>query len=271
MPELPEVETVCRGISPHVQGQKISEILIRQFQLRWPIPRNLPQTLANQKIKSISRRAKYLIFYLSKGLLVIHLGMSGRLYLCDKDRPVEKHAHMDIILGKNRILRFTDPRRFGAVLWIEEDLADHALFKHLGLEPLTPEFNGQYLFQQTQSRKRPIKSLLMDQMIVVGVGNIYAAEALFLAKIHPQRLANQLNLSDCQRLAKAIKKILEAAIKAGGTTLKDFVNGDGKPGYFSQKLHVYGREGQPCSQCTHPLTGIKQQQRSTVFCSQCQH
>lgn len=269
MPELPEVETVCRGISPYVKDQKISQVIIRHWQLRWPVPKNLPQILMNQKIISVSRRAKYLLFHLSKGILIIHLGMSGRLYLCDSQREIEKHDHIDFILGKNRILRFTDPRRFGAVLWTE-NLAEHALFKHLGVEPLTPQLNGKYLFQAVQTSKRPIKSLLMDHTIVVGVGNIYAAEALFLAGIRPQRLANKITFSECQKLAAAIKQVLRAAIKAGGTTLKDFVNGEGRPGYFSQKLNVYGRSGEKCYRCNDVLIGIKQQQRSTVYCAHCQ-
>ncbi len=268
MPELPEVETTLRGIEPHLLKQTISKVIIRHYGLRWPIARDIETNLRGQQVVDLTRRGKYLLLHLSKGTLLIHLGMSGRLQILNADTPSQKHDHVDVVFGK-MALRFTDPRRFGAFIWTE-NADQHMLLKHLGVEPLTPEFSGKYLYQRAQSKTLAVKNFIMDQKIVVGVGNIYANEALFIAKIHPQTPAKGVSLSSYEALVKAIKDILRKAIKQGGTTLKDFLNSEGKPGYFSQHLYVYGRAGEPCMHCQTPLVGMMLGQRSTVFCERCQ-
>lgn len=271
MPELPEVETVKRSISPHVKSQIIKKVIIRQHQLRWPIPTHLSKILIKQTIYNVQRRSKYLLFQLDKGTLINHLGMSGRLYLVDQKLKPQKHDHVDIHLSNGLCLRYSDPRRFGALLWTAEDPNLHPLLADLGPEPLAKNFSGGLLFKLANNRKTPIKSFIMDSHVVVGVGNIYANEALFLAKIHPQRPANTLSESEYRTLAKMIKIVLKKAIAQGGTTLKDFVNGDGKPGYFSQYLHVYGRKNLPCFHCQSTLLEIRLNQRSTIYCANCQN
>ncbi len=270
MPELPEVETVLRGLTPHLVNQTVKICVLRRTSLRWPIPLNLPDLLENQTILACSRRAKYFLMQFAEGSLLIHLGMSGRLCLVAAEKPVAKHDHVDIVLQNEKILRFTDPRRFGCILWID-DIFQHRLLKNLGPEPLSREFSGQHLFQQIQRRKLTIKTLIMNQHCVVGVGNIYASEALFKAGLHPKRLACSLTQIECNQLVKAIKQVLKSAIKAGGTTLKDFVNGSAAPGYFQQSLAVYGREKQACKQCDHLIQKIQLNQRSTFFCENCQN
>jgi formamidopyrimidine-DNA glycosylase len=270
MPELPEVETTLRGIQPHIQQQFIVQAIVRQHSLRWPIPKNIIKKLAQQKILRVERRAKYLLFIFSHGTAIIHLGMSGSLRILPKAIPPNKHDHFDIILANRTVLRFTDPRRFGALLWTDTTPYSHALLKHLGPEPLARFFSGKYLWQTAQRRKVSIKTLIMDNTVVVGVGNIYANEALFMAGIHPLLPADQLALERAQQLAKAIKAVLRQAIKSGGTTLKDFIGSDGKPGYFFNKLQVYGRVNLPCLRCNNVLKLIRVAQRSTVFCAQCQ-
>lgn len=270
MPELPEVETIKQGITPHIINETIQEIVLRRSNLRWPIPANIRKDAVGQTIKSIERRGKYLLVQLTHGCIIIHLGMSGRLHIVEHDVPYKTHDHVDFIFKKHR-LRYNDPRRFGAILWADKDPLDHPLLIHLGIEPLSDEFNGDYLYAQTRQLSAPIKTTLMNHKIVVGVGNIYAAESLFLANIHPQWVSKKLDKAQCKKLVKTIKKILNAAIDAGGTTLKDFLNGDGKPGYFQQDLKVYGRDGQPCLQCHTMLQKIILQQRATVFCPACQH
>lgn len=270
MPELPEVETTLRGIQPHIQGQRINQVIIRHYGLRWPIPRNISDKLTKKTISQTERRAKYLLFNVSGGTFVIHLGMSGSLRIVTPDIPPKKHDHVDIILANNKVLRFTDPRRFGALLWIEHDVTQHALFKDLGPEPLTSDFSASYLWKKAQGRAVPIKSFIMNNHIVVGVGNIYATEALFLAGINPKTQAKKVSKESFIKLTKAIKLILRKAIKKGGTTLKDFVNSNGKPGYFSQQLKVYGRTGLPCVNCKSPLKAIRIGQRNTVYCEECQ-
>lgn len=270
MPELPEVETTLQGLLPHIKHQKMVQITVRQFNLRWPIPQNIAKIIKNQEINDATRRGKYLLLATDKGTLILHLGMSGRLKILTQPTPAQKHDHIDITLANQKIIRFTDPRRFGAVLWTTQPIDQHKLIKHLGPEPLNTGFSSHYLFQQAQKRNVPVKSFIMDSKIVVGVGNIYANEALFLAQIHPMTKAGHLTREQHKRLVVAIKKILRAAIKQGGTTLKDFLNSEGKPGYFKFHLKVYGRGGLSCFDCDTILEEIRLGQRSTVFCPACQ-
>jgi len=270
MPELPEVETSCRGIAAHLDQQTVQKIIIRQPQLRWPISQNLTQALANQQIRTITRRGKYILISTSAGTLLIHLGMSGSLRILAQNTPLLKHDHVDIILTNGQCLRFNDPRRFGAILWIEADPHQHFLLKNLGPEPLTEAFNADYLYQITRNKKLAIKNLIMNSQRVVGVGNIYANEALFLAGIHPNQKASDLSLTQCHALVTRIKQVLDFAILQGGTTLRNFVSTEGKPGYFKQQLYVYGRGGQPCKQCATLLIEMRLGQRTTVFCPSCQ-
>lgn len=270
MPELPEVETSLRGISPHILRQKITRVTVRNHRLRWPIPTHIAKTLVGQTIQQLVRRAKYMIFQCDEGCLLLHLGMSGRVRILNTTRPPEKHDHVDIECANGKILRFTDPRRFGALLWTKDDPNQHPLLAHLGPEPLSDEFSAGYIFNKAKHRAVPIKSFIMDSKIVVGVGNIYAAEALFEAGIHPLQPAGKIGIEKCMGLVKAIKRILASAIKQGGTTLKDFTQSDGKPGYFRVKLKVYGREGEACPSCNQALQLLKIGQRSSVFCVRCQ-
>jgi formamidopyrimidine-DNA glycosylase len=269
MPELPEVETSRRGISPHIIGSTVSEVIIRQPQLRWKVPANLQDQLLNKKLLSIDRRAKYLLLNFESGTLLIHLGMSGSLRICPLKTCVEKHDHADFIF-EQCLLRYTDPRRFGAILWLGLTPQDSTLLNHLGPEPLTEEFTGQHLFELAGKRKLPVKQFIMDQKVVTGVGNIYATEALFIAGISPKRAAGNISLKRYLILATAIKEILDAAIKQGGTTLKDFVGGDGKPGYFQQTLHIYGKTGDDCPKCKSALKSLKLASRNSVYCPKCQ-
>lgn len=270
MQELPEVETTLRGITPHLAQQTITQVVIRHHGLRWPIPRDMPKQLVNNSIQQLERRGKYLLLHLARGTLIIHLGMSGRLHVLTTNMPAQKHDHVDLILDNGKLLRFTDPRRFGVFLWIAEDPLTHVLLKNLGLEPLSQNFNGEHLWQRAQKKKIPVKTFIMDQNIVVGVGNIYANEALFSANIHPRTPASRISVQRYEVLASAIKIILQQAITQGGTTLKDFLDSDGKPGYFANYLHVYGREGEPCTRCNTVLTAIQLGERTTVFCECCQ-
>jgi len=270
MPELPEVETTRRGIEPHITGEKIVNLIIRNRNLRWPVPKNLEEILTGQFISSLARRAKYIIFQCDTGHILLHLGMSGRIRMLNEVKNPEKHDHVDIEFSNGKTLRFTDPRRFGALLYTADDISTHHLLSHLGPEPLSADFDGKYLAGRAKNRKCPVKNFIMDSKIVVGVGNIYAAEALFSAGIHPQKAAGKIKLSQYETLADTIKIILKNAIKKGGTTLKDFSQSDGKPGYFSIELQVYGKQNQPCPCCKTPLKLLKIGQRSTVFCVKCQ-
>lgn len=276
MPELPEVETVRRGIAPQVEGKFIDDIVVRERRLRWPITSGLKKKLCGNKVAHVKRRGKYLLLTLlsdreePEGTLLIHLGMSGRIRVLPSGCTPEKHDHIDIIFADDQMLRYTDPRRFGCVLWIKGDPLKHKLLVRLGPEPLEKSFNGSYLFDASRQKKLPVKSLIMDGHIVVGVGNIYANEALFLAGIHPLAAANSLTREDCALLAGVIKRVLKDAIKLGGTTLRDFVSVEGKSGYFQQKLYVYGRGGSSCLSCKTTLIEIKVGQRSTVYCPECQ-
>lgn len=269
MPELPEVETTRRGIEPHIEGQQVVRLVVRQPKLRWPVPDNLAELMQGQVIQHVERRGKYLLLRISSGAVMIHLGMSGSLYLVPADQPAAYHDHVDIVLASGLALRLTDPRRFGSVLWQPEG-ESHPLLSKLGPEPLSEGFNVEYLWQCCQGRKGAIKQLIMDSHIVVGVGNIYANEALFGAGIHPKRAAGRISKQRLSRFVEEIKQVLAKAIEQGGTTLKDFVGGDGKPGYFKQELQVYGRGGEKCVNCNAELKEIRLGQRSTVYCPECQ-
>ena len=270
MPELPEVETTKRGISPFLINQRIEKVIIRQKQLRLPIP-PLNLICAGETIQTVSRRAKYLLLQLSKGYLLIHLGMSGHLRIVSPELAAEKHDHIDLLLSNGRVLRYNDPRRFGLWLYIEEDPNQHRLLTHLGPEPLTTAFNGGYLFEHAHKKRQSIKSFIMTNEIVVGVGNIYASESLFLAGIHPQRPAGSLTPENFAVLAEHIKQILQLAIEAGGTTLRDFYAFDGKPGYFTLNLQVYGRKNKPCLRCNTLIQTLVISGRNSAFCPNCQN
>lgn len=272
MPELPEVETTLRGVEPFLKETKITDVTIRNFSLRWPIDPHLAKTLTGQTIHHLYRRAKYLLLQCDTGTLIIHLGMSGRLRILAVSENImpDKHDHFDMIVNNSHLLRYTDPRRFGAILWTEAPIDQHPLFAHLGPEPLTESFSAGYLFAKAKTRRCSTKTLIMDGKIVVGVGNIYANEALFMARIHPKTMANKLTRKDCEHLVGAIKEKLKQAIKAGGTTLKDFRKSDGKPGYFAQELSVYGRQHQHCPNCGHLIEHFKEAQRATFYCPKCQ-
>ena len=272
MPELPEVETTKNGITPYLFNQTIDSIDIREYQLRWPIDQNLNTYIANTVITDIKRRGKYILIELNRdGGLLIHLGMSGSVRILNDVVAPSKHDHFDLELKNGVKLRYHDPRKFGSLLFTQHDLAAHPRLLHLGVEPLSSDFTAQYCFQHSRSRTKSIKTFIMDSNIVVGVGNIYAAESLFLARIHPTRSCNRISLLRYTSLVKSIIKVLESAIKAGGTTLKDFSKIDGSPGYFTQELYVYGRENKPCFVCERPIKRIQIGQRSTYYCSNCQH
>jgi formamidopyrimidine-DNA glycosylase len=271
MPELPEVETTRRGIAPLVAGQRVTGLKVRHAGLRWPVPTAaLRRGLVNQEIMAVERRAKYLLLRTAAGSAILHLGMSGSLRLVPAGSPAGKHDHVDIELANGHCLRLTDPRRFGALLWTREDPLQHALLRDLGHEPLDDAFDGDYLFRRSRGRKVAVKALLMDSHVVAGVGNIYANEALFLAGIHPARAAGRIGLARYERLAACVKQVLAESLAQGGTTLRDFVNGDGQPGYFSLYLRVYGKGGQSCPVCKTTLKETRQGQRTTVYCPCCQ-
>ncbi|SDF85346.1 bifunctional DNA-formamidopyrimidine glycosylase/DNA-(apurinic or apyrimidinic site) lyase [Phytopseudomonas seleniipraecipitans] len=269
MPELPEVETTRRGIAPHLIGQRVSRVIVRERRLRWPIPEDLDVRLSGQRIEAVERRAKYLLIKAEVGTLISHLGMSGNLRLVEAGLPAAKHEHVDIELESGLALRYTDPRRFGALLWSELPL-EHELLVRLGPEPLTDLFDGERLFQLSRGKAVAIKPFIMDNAVVVGVGNIYATEALFAAGIDPRRAAGTVSRARYVRLAGEIKRILAHAIERGGTTLRDFIGGDGQPGYFQQELFAYGRGGQFCKVCGSTLREVKLGQRASVYCPKCQ-
>ncbi len=270
MPELPEVETSRRGIEPYLLNKTINKVTIRQHKLRWPIPKNLPSLAEGKKIRAICRRAKYIYLKLDNGSIIIHLGMSGSLRICTNKTPVEKHDHIDISVTGNKILRLRDPRKFGCVLWTADDINEHKLIRSLGPEPLDDIFTAGYMHKKARKRTCSIKSFIMNSHMVVGVGNIYASESLFKAGINPKRKAGSVSLARFEKLVDAIKVTLRESIEQGGTTLKDFTGGDGQPGYFAQKLLVYGRAGEECTLCGEPVKQFVQQARSTYYCTQCQ-
>lgn len=269
MPELPEVETTRSGIAPHIINQCIASVVVRQPKMRWPVPVDVLQSLVGLPINDVRRRGKYLLLDTERGAIIIHLGMSGSLRVLMSQVEPGKHDHVDIVLQSGACLRLTDPRRFGSVLWqpVDEELS---LLSALGPEPLTDDFTADYLVACCKNRSQAIKQLIMNSHIVVGVGNIYANEALFMAGIDPRKPAGKITKARLTRVVDAIKLILAAAIKQGGTTLRDFVDSDGKPGYFAQSLSVYGRGGEPCVVCGKALVEVRMGQRSTVFCAKCQ-
>ena len=274
MPELPEVEITRRGLLP-LLNQTVKNVVIRNASMRWPIPAHLPETLKNQKLIGLNRRAKYILanFQNNKfevGTLLLHLGMSGRISLLDRNYPPEKHDHFDIEFTDQKVLRLRDPRRFGAVLWAGLNPNNHALLAPLGPEPLEAEFNAEYLHAQLSSRSVAIKVAIMDGHLVVGVGNIYASESLFRTRIHPETPAKNLTLKHCGKLVAEIKATLNDALNAGGSSLRDFFGVDGNIGYFQQEYFVYGRTGEPCKICSKPIKTVRLGQRSTFYCAVCQ-
>ena len=270
MPELPEVETTRRGIEPHVVGRRIDRLLIHDRRLRWPVDGAISATVAGRSIRRAGRRAKYLLLETDAGTLILHLGMSGSLRVLPLTTPRIAHDHVDIELDSGQTLRFNDPRRFGSLLFTADDPESHPLLRGLAPEPLETKFDGAYLWRITRGRSVAIKQLVMNSRLVVGVGNIYASEALFRARIRPRRQARSLKLQDCARLVRAIKSTLTMAVKVGGTTLRDYVGADGNPGYFRQKLFVYERAGKPCRVCHRKIRHFTQGQRSTYWCAHCQ-
>lgn len=270
MPELPEVETTRRGIAPLLEGRRIAAVRVRQPQLRWPVPRDLDRRLRHAAVRGVRRRAKYLLVETAAGTLILHLGMSGSLRVIPAATPPGKHDHLDLVLDDGTCLRLRDPRRFGAVLFTREPPEHHRLLRELGPEPLGPGFTGELLYARSRGRKLAVKSFLMDSRVVVGVGNIYANEALFLAGISPQRAAGRISRERYDRLAEAVRQVLAQAIEAGGTTLRDFAAVDGAPGYFALELRVYSRAGEPCVRCGAPIRVRRLGQRSTYYCARCQ-
>lgn len=269
MPELPEVEVCKRGIEPHVLNQKVTDVIVRNANMRWPITPTISD-ICGDIIINVNRRAKYLLLGTPKGVLMLHLGMSGTIRVIDKDTQLTKHDHFDLVLENGLALRLNDPRRFGSVLWVTEDINEHPLIRKLGPEPLSSDFAEDYLYEKSRNKTVAIKTFLMNNHIVVGVGNIYANESLFKAGIDPRKQAGKVSKKRYAELTIHIKETLAHAIEQGGTTLKDFTQSDGKPGYFAQELLVYGRGGMPCFVCNEKLKEIKQAGRATVFCPQCQ-
>jgi formamidopyrimidine-DNA glycosylase len=270
MPELPEVETTLRGVSAHVLNSPICRVTIRNPSLRWPVPAQLGNHILNHPINKIERRAKYLLLQINQGTVIIHLGMSGSLRITLVDDAYDKHDHVEFCFKNGKALRLKDPRRFGAVLWEPGPVYLHPLLKQLGPEPLSDAFNPKYLYQRSRNKKQAVKQFIMDSKVVVGVGNIYANESLFASGIHPARAAGRISLQRYQILCQEIKRILQQAIEQGGTTLKDFISGTGKPGYFKQELLVYGRKDESCVNCGRPLKESRLGNRSTIYCSYCQ-
>ena len=273
MPELPEVEITRGGIEPYLTGKVITGVRIRERRLRWPIPLNLATLVTGRRIARVTRRGKYILIDCSAngraGWLILHLGMSGSLRIMDADTAAQTHEHFDLLLGK-KLLRLRDPRRFGAVLWQGGDIARHKLLADLGAEPLEDAFTGRVLHAATRGRKAAVKLVLMNASVVVGVGNIYANESLFHARINPRTPAGRLSLARCEALAAAIKSTLKQALAAGGSSLRDFVHSDGSSGYFQQQYYAYGRAGLPCRVCGTPIRARRQGQRSTFYCPTCQ-
>ncbi|MBS63379.1 bifunctional DNA-formamidopyrimidine glycosylase/DNA-(apurinic or apyrimidinic site) lyase [Salinisphaera sp.] len=270
MPELPEVETTRAGIEPHVRGQRVRTVIVRQPQLRWPVSAALAEVLPGQVIRTVHRRAKYLLFEAETGHVCLHLGMSGRLRIVPADTPVVAHDHVDIALDNDWTVRFNDARRFGSIFWLDEAPDTFALLAHLGPEPLGDTFDGDWLYERSRGRRAPVKTFIMDSTTVVGVGNIYACEALHAARIHPRRPAGRIGRRRYHALATAIRQVLADAIVAGGTTLRDYIGVDGDTGYFQLSLAAYGKAGQPCPRGCGPIRREVIGQRSTFFCPVCQ-
>lgn len=270
MPELPEVETVRGGIAPHLLGQTVARVVIRQPRLRWPVPEDLAVQLPGQTLRRVERRAKYLLLRADAGTVICHLGMTGRLRVLPVAAPLQKHDHVDLVLANGRCLRFNDSRRFGALLWTTEPPEQHPLLATLGPEPLDAGFSGAELHRRARDRRLAVKPFIMDPHVVVGVGNIYASESLFAAGIHPLRPAGAVTLNEYERLAAAIREVLNEAIRQGGTTLRDFLGGEGEPGYFRQALRVYDRRALSCTVCGESIQHCRVGQRATYYCPRCQ-
>lgn len=269
MPELPEVETTRLGLVPRVVGRRIRDVVVREPRLRWPVPRDLAGRLRGERVQDIRRRGKYLLFAVGEGHLLVHLGMSGNLTVVGRDAPARPHDHVDIALDSGEIVRLNDPRRFGAMLWVREP-ATHALLRDLGPEPFDETFGGEWLHRAARGRRVPVKQFVMDAHVVTGIGNIYASEALFAARIHPSRPAGRISRGRYDRLAAEARATLTRALARGGTTLRDFVGSDGQPGHFQQECAVYGREGLPCPACGAPVRATRHGGRSTYYCAACQ-
>jgi len=270
MPELPEVETTRRGLLPHVVGRRIHDVVVRNRNLRWPVPRDLARRMRGERVLDIRRRGKYLLFDFPKGHLLVHLGMSGRLSRVAREEPPRIHDHVDLQLEGRDAVRLTDPRRFGAMLWVNGPPERHALLRGLGMEPLEQGFDGEALQRIARGRRIAVKHFLMNARVVTGVGNIYASEALFRAGIHPLRSVARISRPRWDRLALAVRETLESALEAGGTTLRDYASLEGRPGEFGTQCAVYGREGEPCLACGTPIKALRQGQRSTFYCPGCQ-
>ncbi|GKT12789.1 MAG: formamidopyrimidine-DNA glycosylase [Thiomicrorhabdus sp.] len=273
MPELPEVETTCRGIEPHIVDKMIIHFVIRNGKLRWPVAIKLCEILPGLCINKVSRRGKYILLETTQGTLMIHLGMSGNLRVLPANTPLLKHDHIEIQFDSGIVLRFNDPRRFGSILWhdiSQGDINNHKLLFKLAPEPLSTEFNEDFFYRAIHNRRVAIKNLMMNSQVAVGAGNIYANEALFVSRINPKKPGNCITKQECADIVQNIKAVLKESIEQGGTTLKDFVKPDGKPGYFEQHLNVYGRENQPCPKCSTPIEKIIIAQRSTFYCPCCQ-
>ncbi len=271
MPELPEVETTRIGIAPYLLGETISNIIVRNYQLRWPISKTITKNLPGQEIRQVKRRGKYIIIKTNEAAIILHLGMSGHLRILLEPKKIQKHDHVDLELSSGTILRFNDPRRFGCLIYTKRDPLKHDLIKSLGPEPLEDDFTAEYLYEKSRNRKTFVKTFIMDSKVVVGVGNIYASESLFQAGILPKRKANKISFERYEKLVAEIKAVLKLALQKGGTTLRDFTNSDGKPGYFRHELNVYDRAEEPCKKCGNPIQIIQLGQRSTYYCTHCQH
>ena len=270
MPELPEVETTRRGIAPCVVNKRIRDVVVRQPRLRWPVPGSLGNALVGRQIQRVGRRAKYLIFYLENGCVLLHLGMSGSLRVTDPGGATDRHDHVDVIFDDGACLRFRDPRRFGSIHWTGADPLQHPLLRDLGPEPLGQDFSAARLYGLSRNRTQAVKTFIMDSRTVVGVGNIYASEALYKSGIHPLRKAGKISLKRYGSLVESTREVLNAALAKGGTTLRDFTGGDGAPGYFKLDLDVYDRAGEPCKNCPASIRQVRQGQRSTYYCPRCQ-
>ncbi|HKZ74236.1 MAG TPA: bifunctional DNA-formamidopyrimidine glycosylase/DNA-(apurinic or apyrimidinic site) lyase [Steroidobacteraceae bacterium] len=271
MPELPEVETTRRGIEPHAVGRRVVALAVHEPRLRWPVGAEIAAAVQGQRVQAVRRRAKYLLIELERGTLLLHLGMSGSLRVLPTATPRRAHDHLDLVLDSSACLRFNDPRRFGSLHYVAGDPHEHPLLARLAPEPFDAAFDADYLLRITRRRRVAIKQLLMNSRLVVGVGNIYASEALFRARVRPWRQARSLTRVEARRLVRAVRTVLDTAIRVGGTTLRNFVNADGNPGYFRQKLYVYERAGKPCRVCGTPVRARAQGQRSTYYCPSCQN
>ena len=271
MPELPEVETTRRGVAPHVERQKVTAVRVYDRRLRWPVPRDLPRRLVGRIVDRVDRRSKYLLFRLGGDTLIVHMGMTGSLRVFTAPPPKQPHDHVDLEFGNGVVLRYRDPRRFGAMLWAPGSSPQHPLLAALGVEPFASEFDGDYLYRATRGRRTAIKLALMDSHVVVGVGNIYANESLFRAGIRPTRAANRISRLRMRRLREAVRETLADAIAKGGSTLRDYVDSDGAAGYFQFHYFVYGREGRPCRVCGTAIRSVRLGGRATTFCPTCQH